>query len=236
MKIKVNDKWYSVSFIRYYANEKTDYVCTANPEEIEDIDFGSDSGFSYKDLEKMHVDYDCPESDVQESMNDYDAAIAPLAERISKLEHYRTQSEETIADLRSDLRHYDAVIDTLSKRLDSEEDLLRQIILALDIRGHITTNEESQQITSSYASEEIKRLQERVKTLEQKPQSTVQETPICEHKIDWEQRRYEIAKHVAGAIYAHSTDIPDVEANYIIELTDNVIKQLKSNDYGTTSR
>jgi chromosome segregation ATPase len=226
MRIKLNDKWYSVKTVVYYNNDKTSIGTTA-PEKVEDIEFDSEGECTYKELQRMCADYTCPESDVQEAMNDYDAAVAPLVDRISELEHYRTHNEEIIADLRSDLRHYDAVIDTLSKRLDSEEDLLRQIILALDIRGHITTNEESQQITSSYASEEIKRLQERVKTLEQKPQSTVQETPICEHKIDWEQRRYEIAKHVAGAIYAHSTDIPDVEANYIIELTDNVIKQLK---------
>jgi chromosome segregation ATPase len=219
MKIKVNDKWYSVSFIRYYANEKTDYVCTANPEEIEDIDFGSDSGFSYKDLEKMHVDYDCPESDVQESMNDYDAAIAPLAERISKLEHYRTQSEETIADLRSDLRHYDAVIDTLSKRLDDEEDLLRHIILALDIRSNVVFDKQGQEIASSYASEEIKRLQERVKTLEETNGNQVADVS----KIDWEQRRYEIVKE----LYArHVYDIGNT-AIQAIDAADKLIKQLK---------
>jgi hypothetical protein len=180
MKIKVNDKWYSVKSIAYYADNKTDLVDVAAPEEVEDIKPDSDSGCSYKDLEQMHVEYNCPESDVQAAMNDYDATIAPLVERVGRL-----------------------------------EELMRQIILALDIYKNDK---------DVLASRDMECLQERVNTLEELNGNQVADAS----KIDWEQRRYEIAKHIAGAIYAHSTDIPDVEANYIVELTDNVIKQLKS--------
>jgi hypothetical protein len=91
MTIKVNDEWHSVKSIEYYSSNKNEFIRNVAPKEVEDIYIDDEIGLSYKDLEKMHVDYDCPESDVQESMNDYDAAIAPLAERISKLEELMRQ-------------------------------------------------------------------------------------------------------------------------------------------------
>jgi hypothetical protein len=204
MKIKVNDKWYSVKSIEYYASDKTDFVGKAAPKEVKDIELDSDSGYSYKDLEKMHVDYDCPESDVQESMNDYDAAIAPLAERISKL-----------------------------------EELMRQIILALGIY---------KDGKDALASRDLECLQERVNAFEQhylaeeeQKQFEIQQAALQNNryeyqvadasKIDWEQRRYEVAKACVTTIFA-SDELADYGAlaNRAVNLADCVIANLKSRE------
>lgn len=50
MRIRINDKWYSVKCIEYYANDKTDFVGNATPKEIKDVKLDGHIEFSYKEL------------------------------------------------------------------------------------------------------------------------------------------------------------------------------------------
>jgi hypothetical protein len=234
IKFKINGKWLEADKIAIFRNKESYGLYEAS--RIEDVQM--DYYKTYADLQDQQLvflqDENSPasEEDVN-AMNDYDAVIAPLADRVSQIEDILRNiilaldiDKQTIIDEQGNDRgqHYVSV-----KLAD-----LTKSVERLDERTSNMFLEHAERELNNAAKEHIAYYSQY--TNEHKPQSTVQEAPICEQQIDWEQRRYEIAKHVAGAIYAHSTDVPDVEANYIIELTDNVIKQLKSNDYGTTSR
>jgi chromosome segregation ATPase len=226
IQLKINGQWKNADMLGLWVNREG----KGNYHEVEIQDFkafGAD--YSYIELMKLsNVD----RAYKVEQVYSESGLIGDLSKRVSDL-------EEIIADLRGDIQHYDAVIDALSKRLDSEEiKCLQERVEKLEQKPQSTV----QEAPISELEKRITKLEDGLTThvigsYEHLKDSYVNR--ISEHQtmipdnaiyvkpqIDWEQRRYEIAKE----LYArHVYDIGNT-AIQATEAANKLINELKKQE------
>jgi hypothetical protein len=131
--------------------------------------------------------------------------------------------EKDAAYLKEMLVKNDTIMLGQSTRIGELEELLRSVVQVLDIEKTEAKTDQDGAISCSYSSNTIGELYDRIISLEQKAARSTTQEPIRE-QVDWEQRRYEIAKTLFTN-YAFSSNKPVKKA---IEKADQLIKQLKS--------
>jgi hypothetical protein len=222
LKVKINDKWYEVTSIKYKGDDNTIYK--VNPFNIQDVMFDN-ADYSYNELTHLSCDdieraasaNSTTPTDNGATLTEQDTQLCADNERIAALEQQLTRLTNTLgveytctgeirsrrldelekdaAYLKEMLVKNDTIMLGQSTRISELEELLRSVVRVLDIEKTEAKTEEDEVISCGYSSNTLAEIKKRLELIDDELRRCARMYPKHDDYIEWLMQATDITPH-----------------------------------------